>query len=425
MTPEGWACTAISNLLQSVTTGVSVNSQNRPRCPGELGVLKTSAVTYGAFRPNENKVVLQEDIGRAREHPEAGCVLFSRMNTLELVGASAYVPNSYPDLVLPDRIWQLRPALDRVDGKWLHQMLSSPSMRARLSEVASGTSGSMKNISQEKLLNLPVPCPPLVEQRKIAAILSSVDDAIEATQAVIDQLQVVKKAMLAELLTRGLPRRHTRFKQTETGRMPDDWRNVRIVDVADVDYGVSDAVAKNKDAQLGWPIITGANISLDGELDMSKKAYYPPQTKANFILRKGDLLLNWRSGSAAHVGKTALFELDEPHTYASFVLRVRSRGELLPEFGWLLLNHMRENEYFSRDLAIQVNFKMNAAVFREVRIVCPSLDEQEKIAEIVLETVRRLRAEEAYKESLGALKAALSSALLTGEIRVQPDEATP
>ena len=59
------------------------------------------------------------------------------------------------------------------------------------------------------------------EQRKIAAILSSVDDAIEKTQAVIDQVQVVKRGLMQELLTRGLPGRHTRFKQTEIGEIPE------------------------------------------------------------------------------------------------------------------------------------------------------------------------------------------------------------
>ena len=66
-------------------------------------------------------------------------------------------------------------------------------------------------------LSLPIPHPPVREQRKIAAILSSVDDAIEKTLAVIDQVQVVKKGLMQELLTRGLPGRHTKFKKTEIG----------------------------------------------------------------------------------------------------------------------------------------------------------------------------------------------------------------
>jgi hypothetical protein len=70
----------------------------------------------------------------------------------------------------------------------------------------------------------PVVLPSVPEQKKIAAILSSVDQAIEATQAMIEQLQVVKKAMMAELFTRGLPGRHTRFKRTEIGEVPEEWR---------------------------------------------------------------------------------------------------------------------------------------------------------------------------------------------------------
>ena len=140
--------------------------------------------------------------------------------------------------------------------------------------------------------------PPLPEQRKIAAILSSVDDAIEKTQAVIDQVQVVKRGLMQELLTRGLPGRHTRFKQTEIGKVPEEWAIVRIIDVADVDYGISAAVSANTDPGIGWPILTGANLTLDGQIDLFKLVYHEPPSKERFYLRKNDLLLNWRSMSA-------------------------------------------------------------------------------------------------------------------------------
>ena len=73
-----------------------------------------------------------------------------------------------------------------------------------------------------------VDIPPLPEQRKIAAILSAVDEVIERTAAVIESLQTLKKAMLQELLTRGLPGRHSRFKQTEIGEIPEEWAAARI-----------------------------------------------------------------------------------------------------------------------------------------------------------------------------------------------------
>ena len=83
-------------------------------------------------------------------------------------------------------------------------------------------------VNKADLAGLRIPLPPLREQRKIAAILSSVDDAIEKTQAVIDQVQVVKRGLMQELLTRGLPERHTEFKQTEIGRLPAEWEVVEL-----------------------------------------------------------------------------------------------------------------------------------------------------------------------------------------------------
>ena len=80
------------------------------------------------------------------------------------------------------------------------------------------------------------------EQRKIAAILSSVDDAIEKTEAVIDQVQVVKRGLMQELLTRGLPGRHTRFKRTEIGEIPAEWGTeplcALVQDGTSITYGI-------------------------------------------------------------------------------------------------------------------------------------------------------------------------------------------
>ena len=92
-------------------------------------------------------------------------------------------------------------------------------LRWKVSDLVRVSQGStFAAVNKADLCGLEIPFPPSTEQREIAAILSSVDDAIEKTQAVIDQVQVVKRGLMQELLTRGLPGRHTRFKQTEIGR---------------------------------------------------------------------------------------------------------------------------------------------------------------------------------------------------------------
>ena len=91
--------------------------------------------------------------------------------------------------------------------------------KRRLERLAAGS--TFLEVSKRTVRGFRVIVPPLPEQRKIAAILSSVDDAIEKTQAVIDQVQVVKRGLMQELLTRGLPGRHTRFQQTDIGEIPE------------------------------------------------------------------------------------------------------------------------------------------------------------------------------------------------------------
>jgi type I restriction enzyme S subunit len=419
----------LNALVAEVTTGVSVNSESRPRRPGELGVLKTSAVTYGVFRPEENKVVAASDRHRAREHPKSGCVLFSRMNTLNLVGASAFVECNHQDLVLPDRIWQLRPA-DSADGRWLHKALSSPATRAQLSELASGTSGSMKNIPQQRLLELVLLTPPVPEQRKIAAILSTVDDAIDATQAVIDQLGVVKKAMMAELLTRGLPGRHTRFKKTEIGEVPDRWDLVPAAVLA-LPGGMvggpfgSDLTTKDYVAGPGVPVIRGGNVSMGSFSDA--ELVYVSSEKASALARnsaqRGDVVMTQRGAS---LGESTLIPADSQ--YESYIISqtmMRMTPDPTKLSARFLLHYICSAPAQAWLQAHQVATgqpHLNLGIFRDMPIVVPGRDEQDAIARTVDAIDETDRREQGQLIQLRALKSSLMSVLLTGEVRVKPDE---
>ncbi len=127
-----------------------------------------------------------------------------------------------------------------------------------------------------------------------------------------------------------------------------------------------------------------ANISIDGRLDLSDLRYQKiPTGKAeHFLLKKGDLLLNWRSGSAHHVGKTALFNGDGDYTCASFILRIRVRPQKANN-SYLrhVLNFMRGEGLFKVSSRMQINSKLNARQFQEFPVRFPgSLQEQEVIA---------------------------------------------
>jgi len=198
--PCEWKLVKLSEIIEKLDAGVSVNSEDRPAEDEEYGVLKTSAVNNGKFIPTENKLIKEDDIKRAKLNPVKGSIIISRMNTPELVGEIGYVETNYKNLFLPDRLWQTT-FRGKVSGKWLANILILPFFKKQIENIATGTSNSMKNISKNAFLSLEVPFPSFHEQQKIAEILSTWDKAIELKEKLIEQKKEQKKGLMQKLLT--------------------------------------------------------------------------------------------------------------------------------------------------------------------------------------------------------------------------------
>ncbi len=200
--PEGWQASIFEQLVVSMNGGVSVNSQNPPAGSNEKGVLKTSAVSNGWFNINENKVVLQdEEIARLKEPVQAGTIIFSRMNTPQLVGANAFVSESNEDVFLPDRLWAIKPNTEEVVDEWLGFWMQHQFVSGAFQSLGTGTSGSMKNISKQKLNALKVAIPTQGEQSSTVNALRAINAQIEVNKQTVDQLQTIKRGLMDDLLT--------------------------------------------------------------------------------------------------------------------------------------------------------------------------------------------------------------------------------
>lgn len=183
---KGWKIGRVGELIDSLESGISVNGEDGIPSNDDYAVLKVSAVTYGKFNPKASKRITGSELQRAKCTPKKGQIIISRSNTPDLVGASCYVTEDYPNRFLPDKLWQTVPHPDKeVEHKWLAYFLASPWARFRLSKLATGTSNSMKNITKSELMTLPVQIPPFLEQKKIASFLECWDNAIEKTEALI------------------------------------------------------------------------------------------------------------------------------------------------------------------------------------------------------------------------------------------------
>lgn len=274
--------------------------------------------------------------------------------------------------------------------------------------------------------NLQVLLPPAGEQRKIAAILSSVDDAIESTQAVIDQLGVVKKAMMAELLTRGLPGRHTRFKQTEIGEVPEEWEVVRAETVF-VDGPSNGRSPPSKASPPGVPTFSISAVR-NGQVNIASNVKYaevdPPSVRAALVHR-GDILIVRGNGNPELVGLCGMVVEEPPDgcIYPDILMRVRPSPALLPEFLVTLWNsHVVHDQVLDKAKTTNGTYKINGQDVRDILVPLPSASEQQLIGDAVRSVEASGRAHADKLAGLQQLKSALMSVLLTGELRVKPTE---
>ncbi|MFN3889602.1 MAG: N-6 DNA methylase [Beijerinckiaceae bacterium] len=195
----GWPIVELGKIVDKLESGVSVNSSNRPTKRGEIGILKTSCVTRGVFEPEEHKTVLVEEVSRVQCPVRGNTIIISRMNTEALVGANAYVEKDYPNLFLPDRLWQTVITRPDVNVRYVQTVLASDECRTRISARCGGTSGSMKNISKPQLLSLTIPLPSLATQQAIVAELEAEQALVAANRELITRFERKIQATLARI----------------------------------------------------------------------------------------------------------------------------------------------------------------------------------------------------------------------------------
>jgi len=184
-----------------ITSGVSVNASDQPASDTEFGVLKTSAVQGGKFFPEENKKVWDTEIERLSCPVTSNTVIISRMNTPALVGESGYVERDYPRLFLPDRLWKIEFDTSRVYTKYMAFVISSKEARHALAAMATGTSPSMKNLSQEEMVSLHVPLPGLAEQYEICKYIEKMSMRISLAKDELNASMTLLKERRAALIT--------------------------------------------------------------------------------------------------------------------------------------------------------------------------------------------------------------------------------
>ena len=286
--------------------------------------------------------------------------------------------------------------------------------------VAQGS--TFEAIGGPDLRSLPILLPPLAEQRAIAAVLDAIDEAIERTEEVIAATERLRDALLHELLTCGLPGRHSEWADVPgLGTVPACWDVVRLGDVAEVQTGraVNRKSARNGNVEV--PYLSVANVK-DGylDLDVVKTMLVSLNDLERYGLKAGDVLFT-EGGDADKLGRGTVWQGEiEPCLHQNHVFSVRPHDDvLLSSFLSASASSDRGKRYFLGAAKQTTNLaSINSTQLKSMPMPLPTLLEQRAIDAAlggVDGAIERAREERA---GLHSLQAAAADALLTGRVRV-------
>lgn len=347
----------------------------------------------------------------------AGQFIYSKLDFLN--GAFGIVP---PELDGRESTLDL-PAFDilpGIDPDWLVAYVTRERFYSAYADLAKG-GRKARRVSPEEFLCIEVPLPPLPEQRRIAEILSSVDEAIAATQAVMEQTRTVKQGVLKRLLTKGIG--HTRFKQTEIGEIPEAWEVVTVADVMSaMDSGWSPNCGSEPAADNEWGVLRTSSVTWGGYQPLENKRLPDGlEPRPELQVREHDVLIT-RAGPLERTGVVSFVTQTPPRLMLSDkIIRVRTEGgRCLPEYlSHFLAGPSAQKELLRRKSGMAVSqTNISQKNLQSLPLALPPVEEQSRILAAIgpLADVHRRLTSQLHQ--FAEVKEALVSDLLTGRKRV-------
>jgi type I restriction enzyme S subunit len=376
--PASWAWATLDQLLAGIEAGSSFRCLERPPGAHEVGVVKVSAVTWGTYNDSESKTCM--DAGRV--DPELfiqeGDFLFSRANTIELVGACVIAGGVRRKVMLSDKILRLR-FRARVE-RWVLWALRSRAARAQIEALATGNQESMRNIGQARIRQIRIPVAPLEEQHRIVAEIEKQFSRLHAIESGLKRLMVTVqcahasvvdaalkgrfRAPLVERAADGTKRRQEALRERQR-RWADRGPTLYQEPVAPADqpdalpegwcWTTIDEILREplrngrsgRAAQSGIRTLTLTAVTARSFADENTKLTITSPEDAEDLWLESDDLLVQRSNTPALVGSAARY--DGPPRWAIFpdlLIRLRALPNISARYIDLVLRSRRARHYF-------------------------------------------------------------------------------
>jgi len=410
--PEDWDVKLLGN-LGTVLGGGTPDSKNKEYWNGEIPWAVPTDITSldGNFIEKTNRNISKKGFDSSSTNLlKKDSVLITSRATI-----GKYAINTVP--MTTNQGFQSLVCNNNTDNLFI--LYAIQSNKNKLLRFANGT--TFLEISNSNMKKIKISIPSLPEQQKIVSFLSNVDDAIQNTNQLIQQTQLLNKGLMQKLLTKGIG--HTKFKKEKWYykkeiEIPEKWNILPISKFCEkIFLGLATTV--DYVSIGGIPLVRARDFSA-GKLSFKEtrnisKKQHDSLTKYRKA-KRGDILVS-KSGS---LGVCALVDTDKEFSiYESVICLQLITNMVTPEFLiWIMRSYFIQKIFLNFTVGSTVGH-VNIADFKKLRIPLPKIDEQKQIASILWNIDSKIQKQMIYKSSLKLLQKGLMQKLLTGKIRVK------
>lgn len=348
-----------------------------------------------------------------------GDLLFSHINSISHIGKTAFYENE-PELLLHGmNLLKISPNTSKVLPSFLYAYTKYHVFRNRVKALAKKAI-NQASINQKEVGSIKVPLPPLVEQRGIAEVLGTVDEAIRVQEQIIGETESLKKGLMQRLITEGIG--HTEYKETPIGKIPKTWKIESLKKHIKIQSG--NYFKYEEFVPDGIRVLKIDNVSYN-QIIWDTSTFLPEnylETYSDLVLNENDLVMALNRPITNGKLKIGIVtDQDTPSILYQRVGRFITKDNKLlnPKF----LYYYMSTGFFMNNLRRIFRGTdqpyVNTSEIVTLMIPVPEISEQNKIVNIIENAEKLIENRVLQKDSIINVKQGLMQVLLSSERRVE------
>lgn len=397
-----------------------------------IRLIQTGNIGIGSFINKNKKYISEESFNLLRcKEVLPGDVLICRL--AEPVGRACIVPDLNERNITSVDVVIFRIDEDRFSKEFVVQKINTQEFLDKCLEVSAGTTRT--RISRTNLGKLELKAPGLRQQQKIAKILTTVDNLIEKTEALIEKYQAIKQGMMHDLFTRGIdangqlrPSHHVAphiYKQTELGWIPKEWEVIRVTEFASdeknaiVDGPFGSNLKTIHYRETGVPVIQSGFVT--SNIFVADEYIYVDETKFYSEIRSkvgpGDIVM---AKIGAQCGRCAIMPDNHPiGILAGNSLKITVAKQNSNKYLESLLHFFQRIGKLDLITSTTAQPAISMSSLKVMKMQYAKPDEQVRIVRALSSIEQRIGIENKSLLKLKETKKGLMQDLLTGAVRVK------